>query len=779
VPAVPDECRFTTEEMLATERQVIEGCLKRNARRRIAPDEREVTLELGDGSYVVERRPKPIPEAVIEAAVGVRPSLSGEQREMVRRLTMGRDAVMMVRGHAGTGKTSALDACRQIWKRSGRTVIGCALSGRAAAELQAGAGIQSTTIDCLLLDFVQYRQGILPRGDAVLVVDEAGMVGTRLLGRLLAAAEKSDTTIVLVGDDRQLPEIDAGGAYRGLCDRLGAVELVENRRQRDEWERQALSLLREGRSYEALAAYVEHGRIVLGSSGDCVRARLVADWWAAERSGGDNVMVALRRADVRELNERARALRVAAGDVAGPALALSTGEFAVGDRVVTTRNQRSLGVVNGSRGIVMAVDEYQRTLTLHLDGQWDQATRVTVLPAEYLEAGHLAHGYAITGHKSQGMTADCAFVLGDEAMYREWGYVALSRGRADNRLYVVAGERDPTDDSGHGRIPTSRSESLTLRMIESVLMKSSEKRLALVQFQKVAGQLPVAEPAPPSTPPQDLDDVGLRAEAALAREALVHSEPFPSLAEPNLVDPGRTVVQLSEQHRYLAHRRARLEAEMESTRTRLATTEGVIGRRRHRELRGWLQGDLSRGARDIADIDRQLPELETRIGAIRSDQVGVDGWYQRQAEAGWRWCRLYDEACARIDRRVQAAAAAPSVAGHAAPPASFSAEWDWWSSAVEVERRRLWEGEQGSARQAPARPNRQAATSLAVQPNVADIVGRVEAAEAAVEGRRERQRQRAGRPASDPSYGHSVTHQYGQQRVAEQEQSIRWPRMAP
>jgi hypothetical protein len=61
VPAVPDECPFTTQEMLATERAVIDGCLERNARRRIAPGEREVTLELADGSYVVERRPKPVP----------------------------------------------------------------------------------------------------------------------------------------------------------------------------------------------------------------------------------------------------------------------------------------------------------------------------------------------------------------------------------------------------------------------------------------------------------------------------------------------------------------------------------------------------------------------------------------------------------------------------------------------------------------------------------------------------------------------------------------------
>ncbi len=781
VPAVPDECRFTTEEMLATERQVIDGCLARNERRRVALGDRDVWLELDDGTYVAERRPVPASVAMVDAAVRARPSLSAEQREMVRCLTTSHDAVMVVRGHAGTGKTSALDACRQVWEKSGRTVIGCALSGRAAAELQAGAGIESTTIERLLLDCVEYREQILPRGDAVLVVDEAGMVGTRLLGRVLTAAAKSDATVVLVGDDRQLPEIDAGGAYRGLCERLGAVELVDNRRQREAWERQALVLLREGRSDEALAAYVEHGRVVLGPSADCVRARLVADWWAAEQSGGgDNIMVALRRADVRELNERARALRVAAGEVTGPTLRLPTGEFAIGDRVVTTRNRRSLGVVNGSRGIVAGVDERHRTMTVHLDGRRpEEPGALSVLPVEYLEAGHLCHGYAITGHKAQGMTADRAFVLGDESIYREWGYVALSRGRAENRLYVVAGELEPTDDSGHGRIPTTQSESLTLRLIESALMRSSEQRLALDQFQKLAGRLPAAEPAPSPTPPKDLNDARLRAEASAAERALSSREPFLHLAEPNLVDPGRTVAQLSEQHQSLTERRARLEATMEDSRTRLASTEGVIARRRHGEERGWLQSDLSRGERDIADIDRQLHQLETRVGAICGDRVAVYGWHRRQAEAARRWRDLYDEACARIDRRVQAAGAAPSIAGHAHRPASFSAQWDWWSSAVEVERHRLWSPSQTSGDGARTQPKRcdQPGSSLAALPDVADIVGRVDAAEAAAERRREKQHQGARQHSFD-SADRYPARQYEQQRSAEQSMA-RGPTVSP
>jgi conjugative relaxase-like TrwC/TraI family protein len=759
VPAIPDECRFTTAEMLATERRVIVGCSRRNVQaRQLATGPREVTTTAADGSQWVTRRPEHVPEEIVEGALRARPSLSDEQRAMVRRLTTSPDAVMMVRGHAGTGKTSALDACRHIWERAGRTVIGCALSGRAAAELQAGAGIQSTTIDRLLIDLVDHREELLPQGDAVIVMDEAGMVGTRLLDRLLTVADQRDATVILVGDDRQLPEIDAGGVYRALSERLAAVELVENRRQREEWERQALVLLREGRSQEAVAAYVEHGRVVLGPSGDCVRAHLVADWWAAQQTGdGDNVMVALRRADVRELNERARALRVAAGDVTGPTLGLPTGEFAVGDRVVTGRNRRALGVVNGSRGTLVAVDERERTVTMQLDGSRpSQPGRVTMLPAEYLDAGHLAHGYAITGHKAQGMTAERAFVLGDEAMYREWGYVALSRGRAENRLYVVAEDLDPRDDTGHGRIPPSSSERLTLRTIQDAWMETRGHQLALERFEAVAGKLPRPEEPPPPSPPESLDDRALVAAAKAAHTVIWHGEPFPTLAEPSLHDPARTAAELSERRRDLTERRAELEVKVATQRAQLAATEGPIARRRHRQQREDWQRDVWVCSRQLAGIEQHLPVVEARLTNIRNDQLALDGWYSRREEACWRWRELHDEAGIRIERRVQAAEAAPSSAGHPASPPSLSARSDWWGAAVELERSRLWEGAQPTDSDEAQRPERGDDAMLVSEkrPDVAAMLAQVNEAEEAAEQRSERQREQESEWATDRYASH-------------------------
>jgi ATP-dependent exoDNAse (exonuclease V) alpha subunit len=115
----------------------------------------------------------------------------------------------------------------------------------------------------------------------VLVVDEAGMLGSRKLTRLLDHAQRAGAKVVLVGDDRQLSAIDAGGGFRALRLRLGASELVENRRQQQAWEREALELVRCGLVDEAVAAYRAHDRVVAADSKPAATLALLADWWQA------------------------------------------------------------------------------------------------------------------------------------------------------------------------------------------------------------------------------------------------------------------------------------------------------------------------------------------------------------------------------------------------------------------------------------------------------------------------------------------------------------------
>src|SRR5258708_30284203 len=148
---------------------------------------------------------------------------------MVERLVTSGAGVEVVIGRAGTGKTYALEAARAAWQQQGVGVIGCALAARAALELQAGAGIPSVTIDRLLLDLGRAETTLAP--DTVIVVDEAGMVGTRKLAQLLDHTRQAGAKAVLIGDNRQLPEIAAGGAFTALARQLPAFRLGDNRRQ--------------------------------------------------------------------------------------------------------------------------------------------------------------------------------------------------------------------------------------------------------------------------------------------------------------------------------------------------------------------------------------------------------------------------------------------------------------------------------------------------------------------------------------------------------------------
>ncbi len=287
------------------------------------------------------------------------------------------------------------------------------------------------------------------------------MIGTGQLAHLLDHAEQQHVKVVLVGDPRQLPEIDAGGLFRALTTRLPAIELTDNRRQHLQWEQAALDELRHGNPDTALHAYTKHGRIRAADTAQRLRDQLVDDWWHTARDNlPGSIMIALRRDDVAELNHRARATMLAAGQLTGPVLQVGDAEFQTGDRIVCLRNNRKLGVVNGTRTTITRIDLTRRTV----DTVDDRGVR-RKLPADYLDAGHLAHGYAITGHKAQGLTCDYTYTLGTETLYREWGYVAMSRGRITNQLYH--GPADHRDDDAlyhHVHLGTEQTADLTSRL---------------------------------------------------------------------------------------------------------------------------------------------------------------------------------------------------------------------------------------------------------------------------------------------------------------------------
>src|SRR5215218_2813272 len=369
---------FSTEELLRHERVALE--IATSTRPRRVPTAARETVE-----QVVRERQE---------------SLTREQAAMLHAVAASPDPVVCVVGHAGSGKTSALAALAESFQREGFLAIGAAPSGVAAANLAAETGIPTGTLHRLRAEAKQH--GGLPR-HCLVVVDEAGMADTRTLTQLLWQAEHAHAKLVLVGDPSQLPAVGPGGLYAAIVERKGAIELTENRRQHDELERRALALLRGGQSRDYLAHAAARGRLGVADNRTEAKARLLADWWkSTDADLAGSVMIAYRRADVAELNTVARTLLNQEGRLGRAQLRLDSGlELAVGDRILCTRNDRQLQIANGSRGTIAAIDRTERTVLVDLD----DSRRVT-LPAHYLNAGHVVHGYALTGHKVQGLTVE-------------------------------------------------------------------------------------------------------------------------------------------------------------------------------------------------------------------------------------------------------------------------------------------------------------------------------------------------------------------------------------
>ena len=415
----------------------------------------EVQLEHRATELAAIQRPAPAaqPELVAEA-VTARPSLTPEQASLISGVTQSDAPVDVVVGWAGTGKTFSLDAVRQAHEASGHTVIGAALSARAAAELEGGSGIASTTADRLLLDLSSGQRRL--NGSTVLVIDEAGMLGNRRLAAFIDEAAQTNAKLILVGDPKQLPEIDPGGLFKSLADRLGHHELTENRRQLDPVERQAVTDVRLGNAPAAVDRLADHGHIITAANADHLRQRMVTDWYQAYANGNTVLISASRRSAVADLNQRARQTLAEHGHLGPTVLSHNEADYAIGDQVMTLRNNRRIGLANGELGTVEGPGDAGGLRMRLRNG------RSKEIPADYIDAGHLTHGYASTIHKAQGATVDQSFILADDSLSQESGYTALTRGRASNRVYLVRpeiGEHDRSVDDPLSLLKHSLSRS--------------------------------------------------------------------------------------------------------------------------------------------------------------------------------------------------------------------------------------------------------------------------------------------------------------------------------
>ncbi|MEL6467981.1 MAG: AAA family ATPase, partial [Pseudomonadota bacterium] len=373
--------------------------------------------------------------AVMRRAFGG--ELSDEQSAAIKHVLSDQQLSQVV-GLAGAGKSTMLATAAEAWRREGITVHGAALAGKAAEGLQDASNIPSRTLASFEMSWANGHEPI-SKGD-ILVVDEAGMIGTRQLARVTAKMQEVGAKLVLVGDPDQLQPIEAGTPFRDLVDRNGAATLTEVRRQKEDWQRQATHNLSQGNTAQAVAAYREVGAVSEHiKQDDAIEA--LAERYAMDtlRSHKDTARIALahKRKDVHALNQSIRAALRSEDDQREDVLMQTdTGKraFGDGDRIVFTRNDKELGVKNGMLGTVHRATEGK--VSVALDGSSDH--RLTFDPRDYQS---FDHGYAVTIHKSQGVTVDQAYVLGSRSMDEHLAYVAMTRHREDMQLFTSVEDR--------------------------------------------------------------------------------------------------------------------------------------------------------------------------------------------------------------------------------------------------------------------------------------------------------------------------------------------------
>lgn len=408
--------------------------------------------------------------------------VSVEQIEAVARIGVSGRQIDLLVGPAGAGKTTTMRTLRLAWERQhGRgSVVGLAPSAAGAEVLAADLGIGCENTAKWLYDHLDGHT-LFQTGQLV-IIDEATLAGTLALDRITAHAARVGAKVLLVGDPSQLQAVEAGGAFalltaeRDSQDR--APELTEVHRFVNNWEKRASLALRHGCA-EAMDVYLAHDRVHNGETGDMIETAY--DAWRNDLARGKaSVLVAADGETVRALNERARAerLQTEATDP-GRAIRLADGlEASAGDVVITRHNDRRLRtrggdwVRNGDRWTVANVRE-DGSVVVRQPGT--RHGRTVVLPAAYA-AQHLDLGYAITTHRTQGVTTDTAHLLAAPGMTREHLYVGLTRGRENNTVYLAT-------DTGADITPDDYEEP-TARAILTAIINTSGAEKAATQVRR-------------------------------------------------------------------------------------------------------------------------------------------------------------------------------------------------------------------------------------------------------------------------------------------------------
>jgi len=384
-----------------------------------------------------------------------------EEQQIAINTATDSSALAVIQGRAGVGKSTMLAAVRESYEREGFKVQGIALAGVAAQNLQKESGIESQTIASWLphteLD-----------NKTVVIIDEAGMVGSKQMADVMQKVEEQKAKLVLVGDERQLQPIAAGGILHAIDRHVAKITpqystAVEDiKRQREDWMKDVVKLAAQGKTGEALEALDQKNKINIYQNSSEARKAIVDEYIKENKNDfSKGIILTNIKHDADKINMEIREKLKSLGivDSMNPVICDNgTREIglAKGDRIMLTRNDYKLDVRNGQRATVESADPFG-LVDVRLDG--GEYRRINV--AAY---NHIEYGWASTTHKAQGMTVERTSVYGfaSESMASQQAtYVQISRAREETKLHIVAGERGVEREGMSVKMePQQRTEAL-------------------------------------------------------------------------------------------------------------------------------------------------------------------------------------------------------------------------------------------------------------------------------------------------------------------------------